>query len=35
MEVGLTTIEEFAEIIFILTDSELNDMLQKAKTRNY
>ena len=35
MEVGLTTIEEVAEIIFILTDSELNDMLQKAKTRNY
>jgi hypothetical protein len=35
MQAGLTTIEEVAEIIFNSTDSELNDMLQKARARNY
>jgi len=35
VQAGLTTIEEVAEIIFNSDDSELNDMLQKAKTRNY
>lgn len=35
MDTGPTTKEEIAEIIFNSSDSELNDMLQKAKTRNY
>jgi hypothetical protein len=35
MKPGLTTEEEIAEIIFNSPDTEMNDMLQKAKTRNY
>lgn len=35
MQSGPTSKEEIAKIIFNSPDSELNDMLQKAKTRNY
>jgi hypothetical protein len=35
MDESRTTTEEVAEIIFNSSDSELNDMLQKAKTHNY
>ena len=35
MQTGFTTKEEIAEIIFNSSDSELNDMLQATKIRNY
>lgn len=35
MKTGPTSKEEIAELIFNSADSELNDMLQHAKERNY